>query len=179
MGLARCLSSRRLHKGRIFAVDLDEVEEPGGVRAQREIVRHEGSVGILAVGEDQRLALARQYRYPVDALVWELPAGRLDPGEQPLDAARRELEEEAGLSPAQLEPLLTYFTSPGFCDEVMHLFRATALRPVPTRPDPDERIEVAWFSRDEARAMIARGELRDAKTLIALLIEDQRERSAT
>jgi ADP-ribose pyrophosphatase len=179
MGLARCLSSRRLHKGRIFSVDLDEVEEPSGVRAQREIVRHDGSVGILAVGEDRRLALVRQYRYPVDALLWELPAGRLDPGERPSDAARRELEEETGLSPAQLEPLLTYFTSPGFCDEVMHLFRATVLRPVPIRPDPDERIEVAWFSRDEARAMIARGELRDAKTLLALLLEDERGRSAT
>jgi len=178
MGLARRLSSRRLYTGRVFAVDLDEVEEPGGVHAQRDVVRHSGSVAILAITGDDRIVLVRQYRYPVDAQVWELPAGRVDPGEQPLDAARRELEEETGLSPAQVAPLVTYFSSPGFCDEVMHLFRATALRPVPTRPDPDERIEVAFVSRDEARAMIARGELRDAKTLLALLLESERGRSA-
>lgn len=179
MGPIRRSSSRRLYTGRVFAIDLDEVEEPGGVHAQREVVRHSGSVAILAVTDDDKVVLVRQYRYPIDEQVWELPAGRLDPGERPSDAARRELEEETGLSPAQLAPLLTYFTSPGFCDEVMHLFRATALRPVPARPDPDERIEVALFSRDEARAMLARGELRDAKTLLALLLEGERGRSGS
>ena len=176
MGLCRRLSSTRLYNGHVFAVDLDDIEEPGGVRAQREVVRHVGSVAILAVTDDKKIVLVRQYRYPVDELVWELPAGRLDAGEPPADAARRELEEETGLSPAQLEPVLTYFTSPGFCDEVMHLFRATVLRPVPARPDADERIEVACVSLAEAHAMVSRGELRDAKTLLALLMEGQRGR---
>jgi ADP-ribose pyrophosphatase len=134
-------------------------------------------VGLLAVHPDGRIVLVRQYRYPVDDLVWEIPAGRLDPGEAPADAARRELEEEVGLSPQHLEPLLSYFTSPGFCDEVMHLFRATGLVPVPARPDPDERIETGEFTLAQTRDMIARGELREAKTLLALLMEGERERS--
>jgi len=177
MGLVRRLSSRRLYSGHVLSLDLDEVEEPGGVHAQREVVRHSGSVAILAVTDDAQLVLVRQYRYPVDALVWELPAGRLDPGEQPKEAAQRELEEETGLSPAQIEPLLTYFTSPGFCDEVMHLFRATALRAVPTRPDADERIDVARVSFEQASAMARRGEISDAKTLLALSLERERRRS--
>jgi ADP-ribose pyrophosphatase len=179
MALARRLSTRRLHKGRVFSVDHDEVEEPGGVHAERDVVRHSGSVAVLAFTEDDQLLLVRQYRYPVDSLVWELPAGRLDPGEAPIDAARRELEEETGWSPTRLEPLLTYFTSPGFCDEVMHLFRATELRAVPARPDSDERIEVASISREEARIMAHRGELRDAKTLLALLLDAEQGRGAT
>jgi ADP-ribose pyrophosphatase len=125
MTLARRISTRRVFEGRIFSVDLDEVEEPGAVRAQREVTRHRGSVGVLAITEEDRVLLIRQYRYPVDAMVWEIPAGRLDAGEAPEHAARRELEEETGFSPGTIEPVLTYLTSPGFCDETMHLFRAT------------------------------------------------------
>jgi ADP-ribose pyrophosphatase len=173
----RRLTTRRIYAGRVFDVDVDEVEEPGGVRATREVTRHRGSVGILAVTATGEVVLVRQYRYPVDDLVWEIPAGRLDAGEAPERAARRELEEETGLSPQNLEPLLTYFTSPGFCDEIMHLFRATNLRPVPPHPDEDERIETRRFTFEEARGMLARGEIREAKTVIALLAEGERERS--
>ena len=171
------LSSRRLYEGRIFSVDVDQVEEPGGVRAAREVVRHRGSVGVLAVTDSDEIVLVRQYRHPVESLVWEIPAGRLDPGEAPEHAARRELEEEVGLSASRLTPLAVYLTSPGFCDEVMHLFRASGLTPVPPRPDPDERIEVARFSFAAALGMKERGELRDAKTLLALLLESERRRS--
>ena len=95
----------------------------------------------LPVHEDGRVVLVRQYRYAVDSLVWELPAGRRDPGETPEEGARRELEEEVGLRAGALEPLLVFWTTPGFCDEVMHLFRATGLEAVPARPEADEKIE--------------------------------------
>lgn len=171
---ARVLGTRRLYDGKVLALDVDLVEEPGGARATREVVRHRGSVACLAVHDDGRLVLVRQYRHAVQAYVWELPAGRLDPHEAPEHGARRELEEEVGLRAGRLEKLLEFWTTPGFCDEAMHLYRATELAPVPPRPEDDERIEIRSASLDEARAMIACGELREAKTLVALLLEGER-----
>jgi ADP-ribose pyrophosphatase len=171
---AHVLQHRRVHTGRVLDLDVDEVVEPGGVRGVREVVRQRGSVAVLPVLDDSRVVLVRQYRYAVDALVWELPAGRRDPGESPEQGAQRELEEEVGLHAARLEPLLTFWTTPGFCDEVMHLFRATGLEPVPPRPEADERIEHATFTLDEAMAMVERGEIREGKTLVALLLEATR-----
>jgi ADP-ribose pyrophosphatase len=171
---ARVLQHRRLYAGRVLALDLDEVIEPGGIHGSREVVRQPGSVAALPVLGDGRVVLVRQYRYAVNALVWELPAGRRDPGEEPEAGARRELEEEVGLRAASLEPLAVFWTTPGFCDEVMHLFRATALEPVPPRPDADEQIETASFTLDEAMAMVRRGEIREGKTLVALLLEAAR-----
>ena len=173
-GKARVMSRRRVYEGKVVALDVDLVEEPGGVQAVREVVRHRGSVAVLPVHDDGRVVLVRQYRYPVDAKVWELPAGRLDPGETVEEGARRELEEEVGLQPARLEPLSVFYTTPGFCDETMHLFRATALRAVPPRPDADERIEAGVFTLEEARDMIRRGDVREGKTLVALLLETER-----
>jgi ADP-ribose pyrophosphatase len=173
---ARILRHERVYSGRVLDLDVDEVEEPGGVRGLREVVRQIGSVAALPVHDDGRIVLVRQYRYAVRDQVWELPAGRLDPGEPPEDAARRELEEEVGLSARSLEPLLTFWVTPGFCDEVMHLYRATDFQSVPPRPDEDERIEVGSFTLAEARAMIDRGEIREGKTLIALLLETERRR---
>lgn len=167
----RVLTTRRVYEGKVLSLDVDEVLEPGDVRATREVVRHRGSVAALPVHEDGRVVLVRQYRYAVDALVWELPAGRLDPGESVEDAARREMEEEVGLRPRRLEALATFYTTPGFCDEVMHLFRATGLEVVAARPEADERIESRSFTLEEARGMIRAGEVREGKTLVALLME--------
>ena len=172
--LARTLDHRRLYEGQVLSLDLDQVEEPGGVRAAREVVRHRGSVAALPVHADGRVVLIRQYRYAVDQLVWEIPAGRLDPGETPAEGALREVEEEVGLAAGSLEPISVFFTTPGFCDEVMHLFRVTDLREIPPRPEADERIEAGSFSLEEARAMIRRGEVREGKTLVALLLENER-----
>lgn len=174
---ARVLHHRRVHDGRVIDLDVDEVDEPGGVRGTREVVRQRGSVAALPVHDDGRVVLVRQYRYAVDAVVWELPAGRRDPGETPETGARRELEEEVGLRAARLEPLAEFWTTPGFCDEVMHLFRATGLQKVPPRPEADERIEWAELTLDEARSMIRGGEIREGKTLVALLLEVERRRS--
>ena len=167
-------SHRRVHAGKVLDLDLDEVLEPGGVRGWREVVRQRGSVAALPVLADGRVVLVRQYRYAVDALVWELPAGRRDPGETPEEGARRELEEEVGFRASALEPLLVFWTTPGFCDEVMHLFRATGLEPVPPRPEADEKIEPATFTLEEALDMVKRGEIREGKTLVALLLEARR-----
>jgi ADP-ribose pyrophosphatase len=171
---ARVLARRRVYEGRVLALDVDEVEEPEGVRAKREVVRHRGSVAALPVLDDGRVLLVRQYRYAVDERVWELPAGRLDPGETPETGVLRELEEEVGLRAATLESICTFYTTPGFCDERMFLFRASSLSAVPPRPEEDERIETGTFTLEEARAMIARGEVREGKTLVALLLESER-----
>jgi ADP-ribose pyrophosphatase len=175
---ARVLSHQRVYEGKVLDLDVDEVVEPAGIHGRREVVRQRGSVAALPVHEDGRVTLVRQYRYAVDALVWELPAGRRDPGETPDEGARRELEEEVGLRPRVLEPLLTFWTTPGFCDEVMHLFRASGLETVPARPEADEHIEAATFTLDEVRSMIADGQIREGKTLVALLLELQRTQQA-
>jgi ADP-ribose pyrophosphatase len=171
---ARVLEHDRVYSGKVVDLDVDEVEEPGGIRGTREVVRQRGSVAALPVHDDGRLVLVRQYRYAVDDVVWELPAGRQDSGETPAEGARRELEEEVGLRAGHLERLLEFWTTPGFCDEVMHLFRATRLESVPARPEADENIEWAAFTLDEAREMIRRGEVREGKTVVALLLEVER-----
>jgi ADP-ribose pyrophosphatase len=174
---ARVLDHRRVHSGKVLDLDVDLVLEPGDVRGTREVVRQRGSVAALPVFDDGRLLLVRQYRYAVDAFVWELPAGRRDAGETPEAGARRELEEEVGLRAESLEPLLVFWTTPGFCDEVMHLFRATDLEPVPPRPEADEKIEQGTFTLEEAMRMVERGEIREGKTLVALLLEAARRRA--
>lgn len=171
---ARVLNHERIYSGKVLDLDVDDVEEPGGIRGRREIVRQRGSVAALPVHPDGRVVLVRQYRYAVDSRVWELPAGRIDPGETPAEGARRELEEEVGLRPGTLEPLLDFWTTPGFCDEVMHLYRATDLESVPPRPEEDENIEAAVFTLEEAREMLRRGEIREGKTVVALLLESDR-----
>ena len=170
----RILSHRRVHDGPVICLDVDDVEEPGGIHALREVVRHGDSVAALAVQEDGRLVLIRQYRYPAGQTLWEVPGGRLEAGESPETGAARELEEEAGVRPGSMERLCSFFTTPGFCDESVHLFRATRLAHVPPRPEADEGIETALVTLEEARAMAAVGEIREAKTLLALLLEERR-----
>jgi len=124
---ARRTAHRRVYEGKVLSLDVDEVEEPGGVKATREVVRHAGSVATLAVDDRGRALLVRQFRYAVGQAVWELPAGRRDGGEAPEAGARRELIEETGVVAAHMELLAEFFTTPGFCDERMWLFRASGL----------------------------------------------------
>ena len=164
-------SSRRVYEGKVLSLDVDEVEEPGGVTATREVIRHQGSVAALPVTADGRILLVRQYRYAVDESLWELPAGRLDGGESPEEGIQRELREEIGQRAERLEKIGFFYTTPGFCDESMHLFRATGLVDDRKDADDDERIEVKAFTVAQAREMVGSGEIREGKTLVAVLLE--------
>ena len=158
----RVLRHRRVYDGKILALELDEIQEDGGTKALREVVRHRGSVAAIPVDDEGRLVLVRQYRHPVGQALWEVPAGVLEKGESPEQAIRRELEEEVGRRAGHLEPLVTFHPTPGFCDEVLHLFRATQLEEAPVHPDDDEVLEVKWYTLDAARGLLHAGEIMDA-----------------
>jgi 8-oxo-dGTP pyrophosphatase MutT (NUDIX family) len=169
------LTSRLVYEGRIFDVTVERVRLPHGPEADLEIVRHDGSVVLIAIADDGRLLLVRQYRHAAGRYLWELPAGSLETGEDPDAAAARECHEELGLIPDRLERLLTLYPTPGFCTETMTYYRATRLRApgpadAPAHLDEDESIEVGAFTVGEIRAMVARGEIADLKTVAALVL---------
>ncbi len=166
---ARILASRKVFTGKIISVRVDQVEEPGGVRARREVVVHPGAVVVIPSLSDGRVVLVRQYRHAAGRALWELVAGTLEPGEKPLAAARRELQEETGYRARRLKTLLSFFSSPGVMTERMHLVEARGLTRARACPDADERLEVRLFTRSELAAMLKRGTFNDAKTLVGLL----------
>jgi ADP-ribose pyrophosphatase len=171
---AKRVSHRVGYRGRLLTLEVDRVIEPGGVEVEREVVRHPGSAVILPITADGGLVLVRQYRYAVRDFLWEVPAGHMDPGESPEEAARRELVEETGYYPRRLQKLLDFYPAPGFTDERMYLFRATELEERGPRPEEDENIEVRLFGVNEAHRMVSAHEIRDAKTLVALsFLEEQ------
>ena len=165
---------REVYRGRIFTLAVDRVTLPSGHVATMEVVRHPGSVVLLPMPAPGRLILIRQYRYALDRFIWELPAGSLKAGEDPRLGAARECDEEIGLVPGTLEELGELYPTPGFCDEWMKFYRCTALGPPApdstARQDDDEVIEPATFDVDEVRAMIARGEIIDMKTVAGLAL---------
>jgi ADP-ribose pyrophosphatase len=161
-------------EGRVFSIDVETLRLPDGGDHQVETVRHRPSVVLLPMQDDDHVILIRQYRHSIRRPIWELPAGSLEPGEAAESAARRECEEEIALVPGQIERLRGVFPAPGFCDEELIYFRVSGLRPPPPdsphRPDPDEDIEAQVFTIAEARAMAARGEIIDLKTLYGLTL---------
>jgi ADP-ribose pyrophosphatase len=164
------LHSRTIvHEGRILRLELDRVTLPGGHTIEMEIVRHPGSVVLLPIPAPGQITLIRQYRYTIGRTIWELPAGTIKPGEDPVAAAARECEEEIGLAPGTVTRLGGYFPTPGFCDEEMIYFRCEDLRPPAAdstaRKDDDEDLEPRNFTLAEARALVASGEIVDLKTL--------------
>lgn len=164
------IESRVAFHGRIFDVHVDRVRFPNGNEVSVEIVRHPRSVVLIPMPDPSRVVLVKQYRYPVDRWLWELPAGSLDPGEEPEAAARRECHEEIGQVPRRIALLGRFFPTPGFCDEEMWLYRLDGLD-APTAEaqlDEDEIIEPRTFSLAEVRGMIARGEIADMKTVVGL-----------
>jgi ADP-ribose pyrophosphatase len=169
---ARILSSRVVYRGPSFWVSFDQVLEPSGVRARRDIVHHSGSVVILAVEEgdsEPLVLLENQYRHAAQRYLWELPAGRIDKGEKDLAAAKRELREETGYSASSWKCILRFFVSPGFVAETMAIFLARGLRPGTPTPEADEVIEVRMVPLSEAVRMVMGGRIWDAKTISGVL----------
>jgi ADP-ribose pyrophosphatase len=168
---AKVLSRRIGYRGKVYTVVADKVREPKGVVALREIIRHHGSVVVLAVDDSKsppRVLLERQYRYAADEYLWELPAGHIDPGEAPAHAAKRELLEETGLTAKQWKRALKFYVSPGILDETMDVYLATGLTVGKAQPEEDERIQTRFFPLPAALKMAQNGSIRDAKTLASL-----------
>jgi ADP-ribose pyrophosphatase len=169
---ARVISSREVYRGPAFWVTTDQVLEPGGVRVRRDIVRHTGSVVILAVDETgavPRILLERQYRHAAQQFLWELPAGRIDEGEEALTAAKRELLEETGYTASKWKRILKFYASPGFVAEAMNVYLARKLHPGVAQPEDDEAIHVRFFPLFRAVSMVMNGAVRDAKTISSIL----------
>lgn len=168
------LASRRAFTGRVISVDVDTVRAPDESTIELEIVRHAGAAAVVPMlgdpaDEDPAILILRQYRYAAGGTLWEIPAGVLQPGEEPLAAARRELEEETGARAATVEHLTTIFTTPGFTDERIHLFWATGITVGEARHEPDEFIEVRTERMSKVLDMIRTGDIADAKSIVALL----------
>ncbi len=169
---ARVLSSRLVYRGPVFWVTSERVLEPSGVRVLREVVRHTGSVVILATEENRReplVLLERQYRHAAESYLWELPAGRIDKGEKALAAAKRELLEETGYTASRWKKILKFYASPGFVAEPMTVFWARGLQAGPAQPEADEVIEQHLVPLSKAVRMIMRGTIRDGKTISSVL----------
>jgi ADP-ribose pyrophosphatase len=176
---ARLISSRTVYRGPVFWVTTDDVVEPGGVRARRDVIHHTGSVVVLAVEESRsepRLVLERQYRHAAKDYLWELPAGRIDPGEKPLPAAKRELLEETGYSADQWRRIFKFYASPGFVAETMSVYLATGLHAGRAQPEDDEVIHKRLVPLSTALRMVLRGIIRDAKTIASVLWLDHQVR---
>jgi ADP-ribose pyrophosphatase len=160
-------SSREVYRCKLFRVTEDQaVDKKTKFRIERSVVRHSGSAVMMPVDEKRRILLVRQYRLPADRYLWELPAGRLDPGEKPLQTARRELIEETGYRAKTWTKLASFWVSPGFVAERMTIFLATDLTAGEATPMEDERIEAAWFTPRDLEEMIRTGKVEDAKTMI-------------
>jgi len=166
------LSHERVYDGKVFSVDRDRVRMPNGRDVTVDVVRHSKSVVLIPVPAPGHITLIRQYRYPVNRLLWELPAGSVDPGETPEQAARRECHEEISQVPETIVRMAAMHPTPGYCDEEMVFFRLSGLS-VPDQKavvDEDEDIEVQVFELREARDMVRRGEITDMKTVLGLAL---------
>jgi 8-oxo-dGTP pyrophosphatase MutT (NUDIX family) len=159
---------KHVFTGRVIEVNVERVPLPNGTTAELEIIRHPGGAAVVAIDADNRICLLRQFRHAAGGWIWELPAGKIDNREPPFDTARRELEEEAGMAAASWQPLGDYLSSPGVFTEVVHLFLATQLTPLPQRPEEHEVFEVHWLPFADVLQMARSGELRDGKSLVGV-----------
>jgi ADP-ribose pyrophosphatase len=162
----KIVSSKEILKNKLFSVVDEVAQDNSGFEIHRSIVKHPGSAVMIAIDEKERILLVKQFRLPAEKDLWELPAGRIDHGETPLQAAKRELHEETGYKAKKWEKLISYWASPGYVAEKMNLFLALDLTAGEPRPMGDERIEVAWFSRKKIAKWIRDGKLEDGKTLV-------------
>jgi ADP-ribose pyrophosphatase len=168
------VGSRRVYSGRVISVDVDRVRFPDGTEGELEMVRHPGASAVVPFlsdpgGEDPQILLIKQYRYAAEGFLYEIPAGRLDPGEAPEACALRELREETGCTARSVEHMYTFFTTPGFTDEKIHLFLAVGLERGEAKREKDEFLEVETLALSRALELIKGGEIRDGKTVVGIL----------
>jgi ADP-ribose diphosphatase len=168
------ISSRRVYTGRVINVDIDTVRFPNGSTGELEIVRHPGASAVVPFlsdpsSDDPQILLIKQYRYAAEDFIWEIPAGKLDGDEDPLVCARRELLEETGCTAEDIEPLCTFYTTPGFTDELIHTFMATGLTRGTVAHEKDEFMSLETVTLSHALELIRTGELKDAKSALAIL----------
>ena len=153
--------------GKMIKLYLDEVKLPNDHNSHREVVRHPGAAAIIAINREGFIVVEKQYRYPVDEILWEIPAGKLDKDEEPLACAKREFEEETGFVAKNWKMLGYIYTTPGFSDEKIHLFFASELEKGNINPDEDEFVEIKFLSKSEIERMILENEIVDSKTIAA------------
>lgn len=168
------INTRRVHTGRVLNLDIDTVRYPDGSTGELEMIRHPGAAAVVPLlsdpaGSDPSILMIRQFRHAAGGTLWEIPAGRLAPGEEPVACARRELLEEAGVTAGMVEPLTSIWTTPGFTDELIHLFWARDLVTGAAAREPDEFIEVVPRPLSDVLEDIHRGVVRDSKTVIGIL----------
>ncbi len=178
---ATVLSSEVVFQCALFRVQHDKLIEPGGQRNERDVIRHNGSVVILALDNaknkrDPWIVMERQYRHAANQYLWELPAGKIDAGEEPLAAAQRELIEETGYRAKKWRPLVEYYASPGFLGESMKVFLAEGLEPGDAQPEEDEEIELRLVKMSEVFKMIDKGAILDGKTMTSVMLYDRLRR---
>ncbi len=167
------IASERVFEGRVVMLRVDDVRLPNGRETKREVVEHKGAVAIVPLLPGNRVVLIRQWRHAVGEELLEIPAGTLEPGEDPLACAHRELAEETGYEASLLEPIASFYTSPGFTNERLHLFLATGLRPTERAPDEDELIETVPVPWEQAMTMCTDGRIVDGKTLFGLAVAER------
>ena len=160
--------TKTIYKGRILTLNLETARLPNGTSVELEIIRHPGAAAVVPIKDDGTVVLIRQYRHAVGGFIYEIPAGKLHPNEEPLICAARELEEEIGYRAASLELLTSIFTAPGFADEVIHIYKGTGLVPGNQQLDQDEVLKIVELPLHEALMMVQDGTIRDAKTIVGL-----------
>lgn len=164
----KTISSQDIFKGRIVKLRVDTVSLPDGRESTREVIEHAGAVAIVALDKDGQIVMVRQYRKPVEQVLLEIPAGTMEPNEEPLLCAQRELREETGYSAGNWQKILSYYSAPGFTDEQLHLYLATDLSDGEVEPDEDEFVETVYLPLEQAYKLIFEGQIKDGKSIIGI-----------